>query len=47
MIGNGLACLGVLLKSFEKESILMNLCNVNGKIPDLKRHLPTQSEYTT
>ena len=22
----------------------MNLCNVNGKVPDLKRHHPTQSE---
>ena len=46
-IGSGLASLGVLLNSFEKESILMNLCNVNSKIPDLKRHHPTQSEYTT
>ena len=25
----------------------MNLCDVNGKIPDLKRHHPIQSEYTT
>ena len=46
-IRSGLACLGVLLNSFEKESILMNLFNVNSNIPDLKRHHPTQSEYTT
>ena len=46
-IGSGLALLGVLLNSFEKESTLMNLCNVNGKISDLKRYHPTQSEYTT
>ena len=37
-IGSGLARQGVILKSFEKESILMNLCKVNRKIPDLKRH---------
>ena len=24
--------------------LVMNLCNVNGKVPDLKRHHPTQSE---
>ena len=39
-VGSGLARLGVFLNSFEKESILMNLCNVNGKVPDLKRHHP-------
>ena len=39
-VGSGLARLGVFLKSFEKELILMNLCNVNGKVPDLKRHHP-------
>ena len=44
MVGIGLARLGVVLKGFEKETILMNLCNVNGKVPDLKRHRPTQSE---
>ena len=35
-----LARLGVFLKKFEKETVLMNLCNVNGKVPDLKRHQP-------
>ena len=34
---NGLADLGVVLKKFEKETILMNLCY-------LKRHHPAQSE---
>ena len=37
-VESGLAPLGVFLKSCDKESILMNLCNVNGKVPDLKRH---------
>ena len=39
-----LAHLGVFLKNFGKETALMNLCNVNGKVPDLKRHHrhPTQ-----
>ena len=36
------ARLGVFLKSFEKESIVMNLCNVNGKVPDLKRPYPSE-----
>ena len=35
-IGTGLARLGIILKSFEKESVLMNLCKVNRKIPDLR-----------
>ena len=47
-VGNGLtpglALLGVFLKSFEKESTLMNLCDVNGKVPDLKRLHSAQSE---
>ena len=43
-VGIGLACLGVFLKNFEKETILMNLGNINGKVPALKRHHPTQSE---
>ena len=47
-VGNGftpgLARLGVFLKSFEKESTLMNLSDVNGKVPDLKILHPTQSE---
>ena len=42
VVESGLAHLGVFLKGFEKESIVMNLCNVNGKVPDLKRHHPTQ-----
>ena len=36
-VGSGLARLAAFLKSFEKESILMNLCDVNGKVPDLNR----------
>ena len=39
-IESGLARLGVFLKSFERESIVMNLCNVNSKVHDLKRHHP-------
>ena len=39
-IESGLARLGVFLNSFERESIVMNLCKVNGKVPDLKRHHP-------
>ena len=34
-VGIGLARLGVFLKNFEKETIFMNLCNVNSKVPDL------------
>ena len=33
-----------LSKKFGKETALMNLCNVNGEVPDLKRHDPTQRE---
>ena len=44
ILRSGLARLGVLPKSFEKESNLMNFCNVNGKIPDLKRHHPAQHD---
>ena len=44
MVGTDLAHLGVFLKTFGKETALMNLCNVNGKVPDLKRHHPTQNE---
>ena len=36
-VGSGLARLGVFLKGFEKESTLMNLCNANGKVPDLPK----------
>ena len=43
-VGTDLAHLGVFLKIFGRETALMNLCNVNGKAPDLKRHHPTQSE---
>ena len=43
-VGIGLARLGTFLKKFEKKTILMNFCNVNGKVPDLKRHHPAQSE---
>ena len=38
----------LVLASFSKilrnKQFLLNLCNVNGKVPDLKRHHPTQSE---
>ena len=44
MVETGLARLGVFVKSFEKESIVMNLCNVSGKVPDLKKHHPSHSE---
>ena len=35
---------GVFLKDFGKETVLMNLCNVKGKVLDLKRRHSTQSE---
>ena len=38
VIASGLARLGVILKRFEKGSILMNLCKVNLKMPNLIRH---------
>ena len=41
-VGTGLARLGVFLKYFEKETILMNLCNVNSKLSNLRRHHPTK-----
>ena len=41
----GLARLGVFLESLRKnQRSLMNLFDVNGKVPDLKRLHPTQSE---
>ena len=33
-----------LYKTFWKRNSFNNLCKVNGKVPDLKRHHPTQSE---
>ena len=44
VVGTDLAHLGVFLKNFGKETDLINLCNVNGNVPDLRRHRPTQSE---
>ena len=45
-VGTDLAHLAVFLKNFGKETDLMNLCNVHGKVPrDITQlHHPTRSE---